>query len=175
MGDHELEISAPRFRELWEHLFQAETEEVAFLFAEDIGKGKDLRLETTEMYRVPPDELDFQSAYHVSLTDEGLAKVIKKAWDLSAVPVEVHSHRSAEIEVGFSGSDFWGFEETVPHVRWRLRGVPYVALVFAPSGFDGLLWLGEDNRVERLSRLMVDGEPRRPTGNSYRRLTSDAE
>lgn len=174
MGDHQLEISASRFRELREHLFQGDREEVAFLFADQINDEDDgLHLRATEMYSVPPGELDFQSAYHVSLTDDGLAKVIKMAWDRSAVPVEVHSHRAAEFEAGFSASDFWGFEETVPHVRWRLQGAPYLALVFTPNGFDGLVWVGEENRVEPLDRLVVGEESRRPTGKSYRRLTSD--
>lgn len=172
MGSHQLEVSSQRYRKLREHLFRGEREEVAFLFARDVGKEESLRLQTTDMYCVPPEELDYQSAYHISLTDEGLATVIKWAWDLSAVPVEAHSHRITEFEAGFSPSDFWGFDETVPHVRWRLQGAPYVALVFSPSGFDGLVWTGDDSDAEPLGQLRVDGEAHRPTGLSYRRLTS---
>lgn len=166
-------MSRQGFDELCAHLFQGEREEVAFLFTRDRGGETSLVFQTEEIYRVPPQELDYQSRYHVSLTDDGLASVIKRAWDLGAIPVEAHSHRSEEFEPGFSASDFVGFEETVPHIRWRLQWAPYVALVFSPGGFDGLVWRGEDNDPEPVCQLVVEDEVHEATGSSHRRLSDD--
>lgn len=173
MERHRVRMSRQGFDELRAHLFQGEREEVAFLFTRDSGDETSLVLQTEEIYRVPPQELDYQSKYHVSLTDDGLASIIKRAWDLEAIPVEAHSHRSEEFEAGFSASDFVGFEETVPHVRWRLQGAPYVALVFSPGGFDGLVWRGENDDAEPVCQLVVEDEVHEATGISHRRLSDD--
>lgn len=170
---HQMRISDSSFRDLRRHLFQGERENVAFLFGRDSGDEGRLMLDVEGMYLVQNGEFDYQSAYHVALSDEALAKVIKTAWDLRAVPVEVHSHRSHRFPAAFSSSDFWGFRETVPHVRWRLRGAPYVALVIAPTGLDALVWAGESDEPEPMERLMVGPEAHIPTGISYARLVRD--
>lgn len=175
MCDHCLHLNRSQFQRLREHLFRDEREQVAFLFAHDEGdaSGDSVELHVEELHCVSPGEFDFQFSYHVSLTDQALAAVVKRAWDLGAVPVEVHSHLSSEYPAGFSISDVRGFRETVPHVRWRLRGVPYVAMVFAPNSFDALVWRGGGGRVEPLSRFQVGDESCSPTGISYRKLRHD--
>lgn len=140
---------------------------MAFLYARAEDEDKFV---VEEMYRVPEEHLDHSSRYFISLTDEGFTTVMKKAARLGLVPIEVHSHRDKSFEPGFSGSDFEGFEDTVPHVRWRLQGRPYMAMVFAPSGYDALIWRGEAGEVEGLDAMVIDGELHKPSGTSLERI-----
>lgn len=159
---------ADLFRELREHLRATETEQVAFLFTEASVLGEPLRV--SELYAVPPEEFDFQSAYHVTLADEVRGHVIARAWQIGGSLVEVHSHGGGA-PASFSRSDLWGFEEWVPHVRWRLQGRTYVALVFAENSFDALVWEEGRDGPSPLAELTVDGGATLvPTGRTYRRL-----
>lgn len=85
------------------------------------------------------DDFDYQSPLHLELRDETKARVIKTAHDLQCSLIEFHSHRGPW-PAQFSGSDFAGFEEFVPHVLWRLKGKPYAAVVLTATGIDGLAW-----------------------------------
>lgn len=153
------------YSELIEHLSSTDVEQVAFLFSEPPMPGEPVRIR--EMHRVPREGFDFQSDYHVALTDETRGVVIKRAHDLGGCLVEVHSHGGGP-PVWFSGSDLWGFKEWVPHVRWRLARLPYFALVFAGEAFDALVWQDEDNSPSPLDSLAVDGQPlRAPSGITY--------
>jgi len=159
------------YTELIAHLSSSKVEQVAFFFTEPPVPGEPLRVR--EMYGVPPEGFDFQSDYHVALTDELRGQVIKRAHDLGGCLVEVHSHGGGP-PVWFSGSDLRGFEEWVPHVRWRLRRRAYAALVFAGEAFDALVWEGEDNAPVPLAALEVDGRPpQSPSGITYERLRRD--
>jgi Prokaryotic homologs of the JAB domain len=163
-----LSMPASTYAELIAHLSSSKVEHVAFLFSEPPVPGKPLRV--IEMYRVPRERFDFQSDYHVALTDEVRGHVIKRAHDLGGCLVEVHSHGGGP-PVWFSGSDLRGFEDWVPHVRWRLRRRAYVALVFAGEAFDALVWEGEDNAPAPLASLEIDGhEAQSPSGITYERL-----
>lgn len=163
-----LSMPASMYADLIAHLSSSKVEQVAFLFSEPPVPGEPLRV--VEMYRVPREGFDFQSDYHVALTDEMRGRVIKRAHDLGGCLVEVHSHGGGP-PVWFSGSDLRGFEEWVRHVRWRLRRRTYVALVFADKAFDALVWEGDDNAPTPLVSLEVDGqEPAAPSGITYERL-----
>ena len=70
--------------------------------------------------------------------------------------LEVHSHLG-KYPAEFSGSDYYGFEEFVPHVRWRLKGQPYAAIVFTKKDADGFVWLDRGNRPYRLRGIEIDG------------------
>lgn len=165
-------MPAAIYAELMEHLSSDEVEHVAFLFTEPAVPGEPLRV--CESYRVPAEGFDFQSAYHVSLTDDVRGYVIKRAWDLDGCLIEVHSHGGGP-PAWFSGSDLCGFEEWVPHVRWRLRRRVYIALVFADSDFDALVWEGDGAAPSALSELAVDGrDADAPSGITYERLTRRA-
>ena len=60
-----------------------------------------------------------------------------------------------------------GLEEFVPHVRWRLGGRPYAALVFAPDGFDAMVWADESGAPEPLEALrVVDGPVLAPSNRT---------
>jgi len=168
-----LSMPASTYAELIAHLSSSKVEQVAFLFTEPPRPETSLRV--GEMYRVPRAGFDWQSDYHVALTDEVRGHVIKRAHDLGGCIVEVHSHGGGP-PVWFSRSDLRGFEEWVPHVRWRLARRVYVALVFADEVFDALVWDGDDNAPTPLARLEVDGrEPAAPSGITYERLRADSK
>jgi len=163
-----LSIPASTYEDLIAHLASSRVEQVAFLFTKPPVDGEPLRV--AEMYAVPRAGFDVQTGYHVALTDAVRGEVIKRAHDLGGCLVEVHSHGGGP-PVWFSGSDLYGFEEWVPHVRWRLRRRPYVALVFAGAMFDALVWDGDDNMPMPLSHVEVDGRgSEAPSGITYERL-----
>jgi hypothetical protein len=165
MGNR-LIISERDYTDIERHLLQSEDEQVAFVFAQVEATSQDVTLRADEHYLVPAEELEIQLPYHVSLTDEAQGRVIKKAWDRGAALVELHSHTNPKYEAAFSRSDLAGFGEFVPHVWWRLKGKPYLAVVVAPSGFDALVWrLGPDT-AEGLGAMEIGGELRRPTNRT---------
>jgi len=148
-------------RALWRHLLRGKDEQVAFVFAEAVSDGG-LTLRADDLYLVPPEELLVQQSFHVSLTDDALAKIIKLAWDKRLALVELHCHTHPTWPAQFSPSDLRGFTDFVPHVRWRLQGQPYLAIVVAPSNFDALLWLAKSPQA--LDQLLVGGQLLQPTG-----------
>lgn len=163
-----LSFTADLFRELLAHLRGTETEQVAFLFTEAPTSSEPLRV--SELYQVPPESFDFQSAYHVTLADDVRGYVIGRAWQFGGCLVEVHSHVGGD-PASFSRSDMWGFKEWVPHVRWRLQDRTYVALVFAEDSFDALVWEEGRDGPGPLAGVLVDGnETVAPTGITYGRL-----
>jgi len=141
-------------------------EQVAFLFTDPPARPDELLVR--DIYRVPPEGFDFQSDLHVSLTDQTRAHVIKHAWDLGGALIETHSHKHGP--PGFSPSDLFGFSDWVPHVRWRLRGRTYIALVFVAGAFDALLWEGASGAPSPLQALILDGQPLLPSGITYSQL-----
>lgn len=165
-------LSMPRdiYSKLTDHLAATDVEQVAFLFTGPASATEPLRV--CEIYRVPEEGFVIQSDLHVSLTDDVRAHVIKRAWDLGGCLVEAHSH-CGDAQPAFSRSDLVGFEEWVPHVRWRLRGRPYVALVFAGRSFDALVWERPDARPSSLTALAVDGaKTATPSGITHKRLAA---
>lgn len=145
----------------------ATCEEAAFGFARTSSAGDQLVFELLELYPVPPEGFVEHSRYFLHLTDETRARVVKRAHDLTASLIEFHSHplqRTAE----FSPSDLAGFDEFVPHVKWRLKQRPYAAFVFTPSSFDGLAW--PDDVATPLAFDSIAGGTRRhvPTNMTFR-------
>jgi hypothetical protein len=117
---------------LWAHLLQNGVEQVAIVFATVDPQGDDIVFNAREVYLATPDDFEFHSGYHIELTDEARARIIKKAWDTGTTPVEFHSHPGDAGDLWpamFSASDMYGFSDYVPHCRWRLRGRPYLAVV----------------------------------------------
>lgn len=162
-------ISADIYARLLAAMRWSGVEHVAFMFTEPEREAAPLRV--CEIYRVPREGFDFQSDLHVSLTDETRALVVKRASDLGGCLIEAHSHKHGPAR--FSPSDLLGFREWVPHVRWRLRQRPYIALVSAGNQLDALVWDGPPGVVHELSSLHVDGQPPlRPTGITHRELSS---
>jgi hypothetical protein len=168
-----IEISCEMYDRLHAHLLQTEDEHVAFLYARVDMDGADLRLDCVDLHLVPPEGFTYQSGYHVSLADDQLATVIKEAWTRGLAVIEAHSHPDARYPAAFSGSDLRGFSEVVPHMFWRLRAAPYVALVMAPTGFDALVWRTGPRVPEPLDAVLVEGRLMRPTGITIDDLRSE--
>jgi hypothetical protein len=155
------------YEAIWRHLLGVKDapEEVAFVFAKSSANGSRQSFDYLEWYAVPREGFAFRSKWHLELSDETKAGVIKRAHDLKSSLVEFHAHRGGW-PARFSGSDWLGFEEFVPHVLWRLKGRPYAAVVVTASGFDGLTWTELVDDPARLTDLSVDGETLKPTGLS---------
>lgn len=151
-----LQLSPAQHELIWGHLLPAdhELEEAAFLFArqDPVDSG---RLICEEVRLLSGEDLAVQLPYHIELADHVRPQLIKRAHDSGLVLVEMHSHLGT-FPARFSKSDLWGFEEWVPHMRWRLKGRAYAAVVVAEGSFDGFLWLGEE--PEHLDTIEIDGE-----------------
>jgi hypothetical protein len=169
-----LALSPPVQAALWDHLVPRNhrVEEAAFVYA-----GRETT-DDTEVFRavewlpVPPDGFVTRSAVHFELADAMRAAVIKRAHDLGASLVEFHSH-TGRWRAAFSPSDRAGFREFVPHVWWRLKGRPYLAVVVTRSGFDGLAWIARAQAPERLDGVLVEEKVLNPTRLSHAEVESD--
>lgn len=152
---------------LWRHLLPPgrAPEQAAFVYTAQETQDGATVFRGVEWYAVPPDGFASRSSVHFELADDVRAKVIKRAHDLGASLVEFHSH-TGPWPAAFSGSDLAGFREFVPHIWWRLKGQPYLAVVVARSGFDGFAWIAGPETPGALSGLLVDQDLLQPTGLS---------
>lgn len=135
-------------------------EEAAFLFVR-VATTDDF--EVVEWTAIDRGGFAYQSSGYLELVEEMGGRLIKKAHDLGCTLAEMHSHPYTW-EAAFSPTDLSGLAEFAPHVRWRLRGRPYIAIVVAPSGFDALAWCSDDGLPEPILGIRVGGELLRPTG-----------
>lgn len=167
MSDVRLQLPAEIRAALWQHLLPDEhgPEEAAFVFARHSAENAIHSFQHVEWFPVLPEGFASRSAFHLELSDETRAAVIKRAHDLGASVVEFHSHRG-DWPACFSPSDWSGFEEFLPHVWWRLKGRPYAAVVVASTGFDALVWLEGPTTATRLDALVADAQLLTPTGLS---------
>ena len=158
-----LAVDSDLYEALGAHL-NARAEQIGFFLAE--WQSKERLFVLRNWWAVPPEGLEHQSDFHVSLTEDVRAEAIKWAWDSGTCLVEAHSHGfwgSAK----FSPSDLWGFEDWVPHLWWRLRGRPYAAIVTAGDTFDAIAWIDAPNAVEQIESLDIKGsDPILPTGRT---------
>ena len=155
-------VSVPEriYRKVQKHLLPwlHQVEEAAFLYAVPTEDA----FEYLEWFPVPASGFVSRSAYYLELNDETRAKVIKRAHDLGASIVELHSHVGWE-RARFSPSDLAGFSDFVPHVLWRLKHLPYLALVMTRTGFDGFVWKSSPAAPERLRGIRVGSRLLTPT------------
>ncbi|MCC6206438.1 MAG: hypothetical protein IT533_15700 [Hyphomicrobiales bacterium] len=126
---------------LWAHLLPEDNrrEQAAFLFCRVTAAGGQLALDAIEAAFLEAGDFAAQYSDYIELTDECRIGLIKRAHRLGAALAEFHSH-PGPWPAAFSPSDRRGLSETVPHMRWRLSGRPYLAVVVAPGGFDALVW-----------------------------------
>ncbi len=163
-----IEIAPRDYARLRTHLTpDGEVEEVAFLLTEPYEGDETLRVASIQL--IEDENFRFQSGYHVELADNVRPALIKRAWEEEACVIEAHSHLRGP--AGFSWSDMAGFDEWVPHMRWRLRGRPYAALVFAPDDFDALVWNG-DASPDHVEALVIGDAALRPTGRTWESLAA---
>lgn len=166
-----VEIDPDRFRNMMLHLLPADSlvEEAAFLFARLERRGEFTLLRVVDGVFVEPDGFETRSPYFLELSDSTRASIIKHAHDLQAAIIEVHSHPGGFPR--FSWSDKLGLSDFVPHVRWRLRGRPYAAIVVAPSGCDGVSWLNASEMPDRVLGITAGDRSVLPSGWSWRHWT----
>jgi hypothetical protein len=136
-----IRIGAAELDRLRGHLLRTpRCEQGAFLFCRHSVSGGGVHIFDCEDWSsLRRADYEVQAGDYLELTDAARARLIKQAHDRRLCLVESHSH-PGPYPAAFSYSDLAGLDEFVPHVRWRLRGRPYAALVFAKSGFDGLAW-----------------------------------
>ena len=153
-------ISAAGLQQMRSDLFGT-VEHVGFFLADYDSEKRRFRL--GEWIAIPSEGFEFQSKYHVSLTDETIALVLGRATAAECSLVEVHSHLG-EAGAEFSPSDVLGLREWVPQMRWRLRSRPYAAMVWEENTFDALAWI-ETTGAEQVGEISVsDGEVMTATG-----------
>lgn len=138
-------------------------EEAAFLFAIAEVGPEAVRLSVVEAMLIPPEGFASRSAFYLELTDRTRAAVIKRAHDLGAGLIECHSH-PGQRGACFSWSDLHGFDDFVPHARWRLADRPYAAIVFAMDSIDALAWCGPATDAVRVAGVHADDQLVVPTG-----------
>ena len=147
---------------IWDHLLGSAQESAGFLFVSPEHHGERTLFRYMDWFPVPPDGFQSRSKYHFELTDAIRSTIIKQAHDTGASLAELHSH-TGDHPAAFSRSDHRGFREFVPHVWWRLKGRPYLAMVVSRLGFDGLVWMSNPKLPERLDGVLVDGTLMAPT------------
>lgn len=167
-----LRLTRQQYETIRSHLLQNDSEQAAFLMIRNQPSENEWVLEVLDYYLVPSDELaGGGDPYYLELADRARAKVIKMASDKKTALGEIHSHPFSVSKCSFSPSDLTGFREFVPHVWWRLRGGPYVALVMGRSSFDALVWLKDPETPVPLDALMLDEiTPLKPTGLTIAKL-----
>jgi hypothetical protein len=163
-------VSSALYDQVRLHL-QGRIEQVGFFLADFDGATRTFVLR--EWRAIPPEGFEYQSAYHVTLTDEMKTDVIRWASDAGASLVEAHSHADFG-RARFSPSDLWGFREWVPHLFWRLRARPYAALVTAGGSFDALAWMDGPDKPEQVERIQLDdGTVVMPTRQTLAEIRED--
>ena len=165
MGRVVLHVPSSVYQEIEAHLLDknAESESAGFMFVVPANHdGVNDVYEHVEWCPVPPDGFLENSWFHLELTDEFRASVIKRAHDLGASIVEFHSHLGPQ-PARFSPFDRRGLREFVPHVRWRLKNRPYFAVVVTHTAFDGLAWMKDPEEPQYLDGIVVGDRVFEPT------------
>ncbi len=164
-----LHIEPALFENLMAHLLppDSEQEQAAFLFVRRTGTPGSTRFDIVESAMLDRRHFAWQEGYYLELDDGARAGLIKRAHDLEASLVEIHSHLG-DYPAAFSLSDRTGLKDTVPHMWWRLKGRPYIAIVVATSGFDALVWLENSKIPGALDGIRVADRTLKPTNHSLK-------
>lgn len=162
-----LKMEAGALGELTAHLLPPDSvqEQAAFLFARAVRDDHQVMFEVAETQKLVSGDFISQQNDYLELTDTTRAGLIKRAHDLDTSLVELHSH-PGPWPAGFSNADRLGLQETVPHMWWRLKNRPYLAIVVANSGFDALLWLDNPKIPRPLDGIVADNRVLKPTNFS---------
>jgi len=137
-----------------EYLLKNNIEQVVFLFSKYEVSRLILSIEVVDYYLLEPYEYEYQSEYHVEISDACQAKIIKRAWDNRLSLGEIHSHPNSD-KANFSSSDLLGFKEFVPHIWWRLKQKPYFAMVHSQSDVDAIAWVESPSYYQSVEKLKL--------------------
>lgn len=154
-----IELEQSLKQAVWTHLLPevCKTEQAAFLFAEVIPEGDAVKFRVKDIYFCQPEDFAIQRIDFFELTDAARINIIKRAHQSNTLIIEAHSHPfPGMFAASFSLADAMGFNETVPHLWWRLKNRPYAAIVVAPAGFDGLVWYDNPHTAEQLAGIQTD-------------------
>lgn len=162
-----LALSPSKKRDLWTHLLPQNSlqEQAAFLFCKRRTIDDRSVFTPVEMALLEPDDFAAQQDDYLELTDACRIRLIKRAHSLGASLVELHSHPRSQ-KISFSRSDRIGLQETVSHMRWRLKNCPYIAVVVGPCGFDALVWTDQSTVPGPLAGIRVGTALYEPTNAS---------
>ena len=143
---------------------------VAFMFARVFKKEGVVSFDFIDMDLVQEHELESSGYYGIELGEDIWNRIMAKAFRLNASLIEAHSHPFSEKNVGFSQYDMKGFKELVPHLWWRMGGVPYGALVFGQRDFDALFWTENPHNYQLLHSIITnEGRKLKPTNITAQR------
>lgn len=164
-----LNLPAGVYEDLVAHLLPGDTsnEQAAFLFARASDTDRGVALDVIDSAKLAAADFAVQAPDYLELADATRARLIKRAHDLDASLVEMHSH-PGPWDAAFSPSDLRGLSETVPHMWWRLNKRPYAAIVIAPSGFDAMVWLDGPRSPQELDSLAAGSQILKPTNITIR-------
>jgi hypothetical protein len=162
-----LKIDDARYDDLIAHLLPPDLvqEQAAFLCVRAARSPAQIVLDVVEAAKLGPGDFIVHEDDYLEMTDETRARLIKRAHDLESSLVELHSH-AGPWPAAFSDADRAGLRETVPHMWWRLRKRPYLAIVVARSGFDALLWLDNPKVPRPLDGVLAGNRLLKPTNLS---------
>lgn len=163
-----LHLPAGVFPDLHNHLLPTDGmfEEAAFLFVRPVRTDGVLQLEYIEATKLRPSDFAERYADYLELHENVRARLIKRAHDLNASMVEMHSH-VGPYRAAFSYSDINGLKDNVPHLWWRLRSRPYAAIVVANDGIDGLVWTDNPKSPVGLDEIHDGATVLRPQGTTW--------
>ena len=174
MKECNLHFPEMEFLMLKNHLLpkQLSAEECAFVFVDYQFEDSQVNFSYKDSYYLKQEDFVFRSEYHFEVKDHVRAKMIKQAHDMNLVLMEAHSHIEQK-DAKFSPTDWIGFNEFVPHVIWRLKGKPYIAIVFASNSFDGLVWFQNHQHPMQLDKIVAGSHNHKSSKRSLNRLDYD--
>jgi hypothetical protein len=162
---HTINMPSDVYSNLQAHLFSEgdDREQAAFLFCR--AEEGSANYEVVDIQMLGNAEFAHQRDTYLELKDETRVRLIKLALELDASIVETHSHPWPGADV-FSLADRIGLAETVPHMFWRLHKRPYFSLVFAPDGFDALVWIYDATDPKPLKHIDINTALLKPSNRS---------
>ncbi len=143
--------------------YKCKAEQAAFVFVKPTTVGGKVIFRFVEWRALAPSDFLCHSEDYLELSDHTRASLIKHAHNLGTSLVEFHSHPFSKSAV-FSTIDLRGFKEFVPHVWWRLKGKPYMAVVVAPKSFDALVWIKDPIKPQKVDGIIIEQNLLYPTG-----------
>lgn len=147
-------ISRQHYRFIRAHLFKGRAEQACFLMAHSEINGAVIHLHVREAHYVHSDRWDFQSDFHLELSEAEKVKIMLKARDKDCDLIECHSHLMAG-QARFSSSDVTGLGEFVPYVWWKLPGKIYGALVWTRTDVSGEIWLPKKKAPIQINEIRI--------------------
>ena len=163
-------MPAATHAEILQHLFPKgdRREQGGFLFCSYDNKTQVFNVR--EWLPLTASDYASQERDYLELSDATRASLIKKGHDMGAALVEIHCHPGQQ-KVAFSLADWMGFKDFVPHIRWRLKGRPYAALVYGYQCIDGFAWIDEQKLPINVTGINTGRAFHFTTGNSMSALS----